>query len=195
MIRHTPPAKQPVTIDNKAVQKVKTYKYLGCIIQEDLKWDNHITSQIKNKRLFLLRQLNKLKGDSKILCLYYNAMISSVATYVIGSWYNSCGTTQLHQLARIGKQAKKLIRKQDHQTLLTLDSVYKKSATASTKKIMAESQHPLHSYFKWLPSGERLSSPSCRTNRHRDTAVPSFIRLFNENIKRPSPNESEIDPQ
>ena len=159
MIRHTPPAKQPVTIDNKAVQKVKTYKYLGCIIQEDLKWDNHITSQIKNKRLFLLRQLNKLKGDSKILCLYYNAMISSVATYVIGSWYNSCGTTQLHQLARIGKQAKKLIRKQDHQTLLTLDSVYKKSATASTKKIMAESQHPLHSYFKWLPSGERLSSP------------------------------------
>ena len=127
-------------------------------------------------------------------------MISSVATYVIGSWYNSCGTTLLHQLARIEKQAKKLIRKQDHQTLLTPDSVYKTSATAprataSTKKIMAESQHPLHSYFKWLPSGVRLSSPSCRTNRHIDTAVPSFIRLFNENIKRPSPNESELDPQ
>ena len=30
--RHTPPAKQPVTIDAKAVEKVKTYKYLGCII-------------------------------------------------------------------------------------------------------------------------------------------------------------------
>ena len=185
--RHTPPAKQPVTIDDKAVEKVKTYKYLGCIIQEDLKWDNHITSQIKkcNKRLFLLRQLNKLKVDSKILCLYYNAMISSVATYVIGSWYNSCGTTQLHQLARIEKQAKKLIWKQDHQTLLTPDSVYKRSATASTKKIMAESQHPLHSYFKWLPSGVRLSSPSCRTNRHRDTTVQSFIRLFNETLKDP----------
>ena len=161
------------------------------------KLDFHSTSQIKkcNKRLFLLRQLNKLKIDSKILCLYYNAMISSVATYVIVSWYNSCGTTLLHQLARIEKQAKKLIRKQDHQTLLTPDSVYKRFATASTKKIMAESQHPLHSYFKWLPSGVRLSSPSCRTNRHRDTAVPSFIRLFNENVKRPSPNESELDPQ
>ena len=73
---------------NLYVEKVKTYKYLGCIIQEDLNWDNHITSQIK-KKLFLLRQLNKLKVDSKILCLYYNAMISSVATYVFGSWYNS----------------------------------------------------------------------------------------------------------
>ena len=106
--RHTPPAKQPVTIDDKAVEKVKAYKCLGCIIR-DLKWDNHITSQIKkcNKRLFLLRQLNKLKVNSKILCLYCNAMISSVATFVIGSWYNSCGTTLLHQLARIEKQAQR----------------------------------------------------------------------------------------
>ena len=181
--RHIPPAKQPVTIDDKAVEKVKTYMYLGCIIQEDLTWDSHITSQIKkfNKRLFLLRQLNKLKVNSQIFCLYYNAMISSVATYVFGSWYNSCGTTLLHQLALIEKQAKKLIRKQDHQTLLTPDSVYKRSDTASTKKIMAESQHPLHSYFNWLPSGVRLSSPSFRTNWNRDTAVPSFIRLFNFN--------------
>ena len=45
--RHTSPSKQPITIDDKAVEKVKTYKYLGCIIQEDLKWDNHITSQTK----------------------------------------------------------------------------------------------------------------------------------------------------
>ena len=66
------------------------------------------------------------------------------------------------------------------------------------RRLWLSHKHPLHSYFKWLPSGPsgvRLSSPSCRTNRHRDTAVPSFIRLFNENIKIPSPNESELDPQ
>ena len=120
-------------------------------------------------------------------------MISSVATYVNG--YNSCDTTLLHQLARIEKQAIKLIQQQDHQTLLTPASVYKISVTASTKKIMAESQHPRHSYFKWLPSGIRLSSPSCRTNRHKDTAVPSFIRLFNENVTRSSQDESELNPQ
>ena len=105
------------------------------------------------------------------------------------------GTTLLHQLTWIEKKAKKLIQKQDHQTLLTPDSIYKRSATASTKKIMAEAQHPLHSYFKWLPSGVRPSSSSCRTNWHRDTAVPSFIRLFNKNIKSTSPNESKLDLQ
>ena len=133
--------------------------------------------------------------DGYVHTWWMSACVMDMCMHHILSWYNSCSTTLLHQLARIEKQAKKLIRKQDHQTLLTPDSVYKTSATASTKKIMAESQHPLHSYFKWLPSGVRLSSSSCRTNRHRDTAVPSFIRLFNENIERPSPNESELDPQ
>ena len=111
-------------------------------------------------------------------------MISCVATYVIDSWYNSCGTTLLHQLAWIEKQATKLIRKQDHQTLLKPASVYKSSAAASTKKIMTESQHLLRSYFKWLPGGIRLSSPYCRTIWNKDTAVPSFIRLLDENVTR-----------
>ena len=165
----------------KQWRKVRTYKYLGCIIQENLKWDTHITSQINkcSKRLFLLRQLNNLNVDSKILCLYYNAMISSVATYVIGSWYNNCGTNLLRQLAQIEKQAKKLIRKQEHQALLTPAAVYRRSATASTKNIMTDAQHPLHSYFKWLPSERRLYFPYCRTNRHKNTAVPSFIKIFN----------------
>ena len=42
--RHTHPAKKPVTVDHKAVERVQTYKYLGCIIQEDLKQDSTITS-------------------------------------------------------------------------------------------------------------------------------------------------------
>ena len=154
-----------------------------------------ITSQVNkcNKRLFLLRQSDKLKVDSKILA--YTTTPWYPVTCIIGSWYNSCGMTLLCQLARIEKQATKLIRKQDHQTLLMPASVYENSATASTKKMMADPQHPLHSYFRWLPSGIRLSSLYYRTNRHKDTAVPSFIRLLNENVTRSSQDEHELDPE
>ena len=145
-----------------------------------------------NKRVFLLRQLNKLRVDSKILCLYYNSMVCNVLNYVIGSWYNSCGTTLLQKLERIEKRAIKLTQKQDHQILLTPASVYNRSATASTKKIMADPLHPLHSYFKWLPSGVRLSTLHCKTNRYKDTPVPSFIRLFNKNAVRSSPNPDAV---
>ena len=63
--------------------------------------------------------------------------------------------TLLHQLVWIEKQATKLIRKQDHQTLLMPASIYKRSDTAPPNKIMAELQNPLHRYFKWLPNGIR----------------------------------------
>ena len=184
--RNMPSSKKPVTIESKNVERVKNYKYLGCIIQEDLKWDSHTTAQVKkcNKRLFLMRQLNKLNVDSELLRLYYNAMIASVLTYVIGSWYNSCSQTLLREYTRIEKRAKKLIQKHQHHLIITPVSAYNSSATASTKKIMADSKHPLHRYFKWLPSEVRLETPITRTNRHRDTAVPSFIKLFNENAGR-----------
>ena len=142
-----------------------------------------------------MRQLDKRKVDRKILCLYYNFMISSVTTYVISSWYNRCSTTLLHQLAWIEKQAAKLIRKQDHKPILMPASVYKSSATASTKKIMADPQHPLHIYFKWLPSRIRLSTPYCSTNLHKDTAVPPSMKLVNENIARSTQDESKLELQ
>ena len=178
----------------RQVEKVKTYKYLGCIMQEDLKWDNHITPQIKkcNKKLFLLRQLSKLKVEARS------------SEYATTPWYpvlqltsSAHGTiaTLLHQLARIEKQATKLIGKQDHQTLLMPASVYKMSDTVPTNKIMVELQSPLHSYFKWLPSGIRLSFQYCRTNWHKDTAVPSFIWLFNEYVTKSCQDEFELDPQ
>ena len=169
------------------MEKVKTYKYLGCIIQEDLKWDNHITPQIKkcNKRLLLLRQLSKLKVAQQPW--YPVLQLTSSAHSTIA--------TLPHQLAWIQKQATKLIWKQDHQTLLMPASIYKRSETAPTNKIMAELQNPLHSYFKWLPSGIRLCSQYCRTNWHKNTALPSFIRLFNEYVTRSRQDESELDPQ
>ena len=184
--RHSPPDKQLVTIDSKNVEKVKHYKYLGCIIQEDLKWEGHITAQVKkcNKRLFLMRQLSKLNVESEVLRLYYNAMIASVQTYVIGAWYNSCSTTLMRKFSQIQKRGTKLIKKHQHHLIITPASAYESSAASSTKKIMADAKHLLHRYFKWLPSGVRLEIPPSRTARHGNTAVPSFVKLFNENTDR-----------
>ena len=86
--------KEKVTINGTEVTSCSEYKYLGCFIQADLKWTTHIDEQVKkcNKRQFLLRILNNVNVDGKILALYYNSMIINVLTYVICSWYKSCGT-------------------------------------------------------------------------------------------------------
>ena len=77
--RKTSADKRNVTINGTEVTGCSEYKYLGCFIQEDLKWNTHIDEQIKkcNKRQFLLRILNSVykhrrKNPSALLQFHVN---------------------------------------------------------------------------------------------------------------------------
>ena len=66
---------------------------------------------------------------------------------------------------------------------MTHANIFERLASASTNKIISDEQHPLHIYI--LNGSEvdyalRLLSLIARTNRHRDTAVPSFIKLLDK---------------
>ena len=64
--------KAPVIINNTSVKQVPSYKYLGVIIQNNLKWNEHVTAQVKkaDQRMYHVRRLSKLKIDNEILCLF-----------------------------------------------------------------------------------------------------------------------------
>ena len=49
-------------------------------------------------------------------------------------------------------------------------------------KLILESHHPLGQCMKRLPSGKRLQSTFCRTERYKLSSVPSAIRIFNNMI-------------
>ena len=63
--------KAPIIINNTSVKQVPSYKYLGLIIQNNLKWNEHVTAQVKkaDQRMYHVRRLSKLKIDNEILCL------------------------------------------------------------------------------------------------------------------------------
>ena len=171
-----------LTIDGQEVTRCSEYKYLGYFIQDDLKCNGHIGAQMKkcNKRLFLLRILNNLHVDGKILALYYNSMIVSILTYVITAWYTSCGSDLLREIARIEKRGLRLIKKEFHHLIQHPETIYKSSAIATTGKILNDPLHPLHNKFNYLPHGKRLRVPQCRTKRYQNTSVPSLIKVFNQ---------------
>ena len=81
--------KDPVFINNTTVQVVDMYKYLGVNIRNDLKLNSKVEMQISkaSKRMYHVYCLKKLKIDSKIICLFYNSILSSVLTYATSSWY------------------------------------------------------------------------------------------------------------
>ena len=130
--------------------------------------------------MYLLRILNNINMDGKILALYYNSMISSVLTYVICSWYIGCGAQLLREIARVEKRCKRLIKKEHHNILLSSESIFKRSAMSTVKKITTDPLHPLHTKFRYLPHGRRLNMIQCRTKRYQNTSVPSLIKVFNQ---------------
>ena len=84
--------KAPIIINNTCVKQVPSYKYRGVIIQNNLKWNEHVTAQVKkaDQRMYRVRRLSKLKIDNEILCLFYNSTVSSVLVYAVPYWFNLC---------------------------------------------------------------------------------------------------------
>ena len=84
-------SKEPVMINNTSVALVQPYKYLGVTIQENLKWNEHVEVQEKkaNKRMYHVRRLKMQRIDRKIICLFYNSVVSSLLVYGLSGWFEA----------------------------------------------------------------------------------------------------------
>ncbi len=100
--RRTPPpppprALPPVTIMNNKVTAMKSFRFLGTTISQDLKWDNHIESMVKKaqQRLYFLRQLRKFHLPQELLKQFFSANIESVLCTSLTVWFSSATKSDL----------------------------------------------------------------------------------------------------
>ena len=172
--------KTPVTINDSPVDIVPSYKYLGVTIQDNLKWNEHIEIQTKkaNKRMYNVRRLQKLRIDSKILCLFYNSVISSVLVYAISSWYNACDNKLKKTICKFHNKVCKIVNAPAHRFIEHPSDVCQKKCISLINKIVHDQNHILHRYITLLPHGN-LQTVKCRTERFRQTFLPVAIKLYN----------------
>ncbi len=157
---------------NSTVTAVESFRFLGSIISQDLKWDNHIESIVKKaqQRLYFLRQLKKFN-----LKQFYSAIIESVLCTPITVWFSSATKSDLRRLRRVVRTAERIIGT----TLPTLQELYSSRVSKRAGKITLDPSHPAHSLFELLPSGRRYRALSTRTTRHRNSFFPQAIHLMN----------------
>ena len=69
---------KPIVLDNNTVERVTTYKLLGIIISNDLKWSEHIDyiSKKASKCLYSLRILKKVGFNRDGILKVYLTTIS-----------------------------------------------------------------------------------------------------------------------
>ena len=81
-------AMRPITVGNQEVERVGTYKLLGVIIRDDLKWNTHVEYVIAKaaKRLYALRLLKRAGVMPEDMLKVYTCNIRSVLEYAVEVW-------------------------------------------------------------------------------------------------------------
>ncbi len=109
--QENPPALPPLTIMNSTATAVESFRLLGTTISQDLKWDNHIESIVKNaqQRLYVLRQLRKFNLPQVLLKQFYSATIESILCTSITVWFSLATKSDLRRLRRVDRTAERII--------------------------------------------------------------------------------------
>ena len=77
-----------VYIEEEALKKVETYKYLDVVFGSKLNWKENITSVLKkvNTRMYCRRKLRSFGVNSGMLVTFYNAVMCSIIVYGSVCW-------------------------------------------------------------------------------------------------------------
>jgi hypothetical protein len=169
-------------IDNRCVDRVNCYKYLGVWIDEKLNFNKHVDEQLKkaNKRVYCLRKLCKLSVEHEIIVRFYNATIAPLLMYASTSFFGLLTKECIHMLGKPQRICKKLVEDKCMTLVDVNEQLYYSKLATSAKHIVLDPSHPLNKYFELLPSGRRYRAPKIRTSRYKKTFVPQATNFLNK---------------
>lgn len=108
-LRNNPP--DPVFIQGKEIEAVRTFKLLGVHIQDNLKFDEHI-SKICAKatvRIHFMKQLKRGNVQIEDMLHYYYATIRPILEYACPAWNTSLTSKEIDKLEQVQKRALSII--------------------------------------------------------------------------------------
>ena len=161
---------EPILINNQEVEIVKSFKYLGTVLDERLSFCEHVDYVYKRaqQRLFLLRKLESFDVSQLTLQLVYGSLIESVLSFNVITWYSNVSGKNIVKLARVVNTASKLIGNDQKQ----LSNIYKDALKRKSRQILYDPAHPLNQAFQKLPSGRRLKVPLAKKNLLKNRVYP-----------------------
>ena len=176
------PTHVPVAIRNEPVETVTEYKYLGTIIQEDLKWTSHVSAQVKkaNQRLYFLRKLAEFNLGAEVRKLFYSSVIESVLLFGVTVWGGACSQRDAGKIQRIQRSANKTIG--DRQEIQPWHEQRVHRVAKKARQIIIDPTHPLHHHYVAMPSRRRpkfralkVDMGTAAVNRRRQPQRPQTI--------------------
>ncbi|KAK3553870.1 hypothetical protein QTP70_012703 [Hemibagrus guttatus] len=170
----------PLNIDRSNLELVKSTKFLGVHLAEDLTWSRNTSSITKKtqQHLYFLRRLWKAHLPPPILTTFYRGTIESILSSCITAWFGTCTVSDRKTLQRIVRTAEKIIAV----SLPSITDIYSTRCIRKANSIVNDSTHPSHTLFTLLPSGKRYQSIRNNTTRLLNSFFPQAIRCLNREL-------------
>ncbi|KAI4883003.1 hypothetical protein NFI96_002046 [Prochilodus magdalenae] len=165
----------PLHVGGSAVEVVFNYRYLGVHLSNNLTWSNNTSSLVRkaHQRLYFLRRLRRAGLGSSVLTSLYRCVVESVLCSSISVWHGSCSAADGKALQRVVKAAQRSVGV----SLPTTTDIYTTRCRKRATCIRKDPTHPAHSLFVPPPSGRRLRSIKCKTNRRRNSFIPGALQV------------------
>ena len=192
-LRETPQLTQ-LHIDNQPLELVSSYKVLGLVIQNNLKWNDHISAVISktSKRLHILRVLRRGGVPAEDLFAIYVALIRSILEYCCVVWHHALPLYLSDKVERIQKRALKIIlpgfsysealqilgcpRLDERRSELCVKVLKKISRGGPLMKHLPQTRACSHNYQ--TRNANNYSILKCGTERLRRSFFPSTVLLM-----------------
>ena len=109
--RQLKPLSLNLSVNSSNIEQVKEHRVLGVILDQEMKWDSHLSSLCKklSRNLYLLSKLRSY-ADQNALLMFYNAHIMSHINYASSVWDGAC-EVHLKKLNSLHRRAAKIIGK------------------------------------------------------------------------------------
>jgi hypothetical protein len=151
---------------------VKSFKFLGVHITDNLKWSTQTDSVMKKarQRLFNLRRLKKFGLTPKTLTNFYRCTIENILSGCITAWYGNCTAHNRRDLQREVQSAQRVTQ-----------DTYSTRCYRKAKKILKDINHLSHCVFTPLlsRSQDQCSFIKAGTERMKNSFYLKAIRLLN----------------
>jgi hypothetical protein len=166
--KQIPPNLKPLhTTDGKVITIKDTVKLLGCLVSNDMKWNDHVSMIVSraSQGIHLLTLLKRAGTPEKQLILFYNCKIRSLLSYAFPSMCNMPRYLFL-RLVRIENRAFKII---GSIPLVSLEDFVEEQNHKLANKCL-EPSHRLHHIFETNRHG-KLRPPFARTTRFKNSFI------------------------
>lgn len=114
------PINTEVYINNELLRRTKVAKYLGVLLDQNLKWDSHIQYVVKKVRYFLYLVHSLKHLPIKVLQVIYYAYVYSLINYGLIVW-GGAYATELEQLSNLQNKFIKILK---NDNIPTLEELY-----------------------------------------------------------------------